>query len=232
QGTDGTRQRPDVIVHLPEEKDVVIDAKVSLVAWERSVAQEDEAERQAALREHLLSLRRHIDGLAGKNYSDISGMRTLDFVLLFVPVEAAFIEAVRADAGLYDYALQRRISLVSPSTLLATLRTVAYLWRMENRNNNAIEIARRAANLHDNFAILVNELETLGMQLEKAQGAHASVVRRLTVGGKGSVILQVNSLAEMGVSVKKSLPTSLIEAAGADHDQSDDDAQTQADAET
>ncbi|HQX34672.1 MAG TPA: DNA recombination protein RmuC, partial [Dokdonella sp.] len=91
QGTDGTRQRPDVIVHLPEEKDVVIDAKVSLVAWERSVAQEDEAERQAALREHLLSLRRHIDGLAGKNYSDISGMRTLDFVLLFVPVEAAFI---------------------------------------------------------------------------------------------------------------------------------------------
>lgn len=231
RGTDGTRQRPDVIVHLPEEKDVVIDAKVSLVAWERSVAQEDEAERQAALREHLLSLRRHIDGLAGKNYSDIPGMRTLDFVLLFVPVEAAFIEAVRADAGLYDYALQRRISLVSPSTLLATLRTVAYLWRIETRNNNAIEIARRAANLHDNFAILVNELETLGMQLEKAQGAHASVVRRLTVGGKGSVILQVNSLAEMGVSVKKSLPASLIEAAGAEQDAPDNDVPTAPDAE-
>ena len=148
-----------------------------------------------------------------------------------MPVEAAFIEAVRADAGLYDYALQRRISLVSPSTLLATLRTVAYLWRMENRNNNAIEIARRAANLHDNFAILVNELETLGMQLEKAHGAHASVMRRLTVGGKGSVILQVNSLAEMGVSVKKSLPASLIEAAGAEQDVPDDGAPTPPDAE-
>lgn len=223
QGADGTRQRPDVIVHLPENKDVIIDAKVSLVAWERSVSLEDEGERQAALREHLLSLRRHIDGLAGKNYSDIPGMRTLDFVLMFVPVEAAFIEAVRADGGLYSYALERKISLVSPSTLLATLRTVAYLWRIESRNNNAIEIARRAANLHDNFVILVNELDALGSQLHKAQSAHTSVVRRLTEGGKGSVILQVKSLAEMGAPVKKSLPAPLIEAAGADQDQSDDE---------
>ena len=231
QGADGTRQRPDVIVHLPENKDVIIDAKVSLVAWERSVSLEDEGERQAALREHLLSLRRHIDGLAGKNYSDIPGMRTLDFVLLFVPVEAAFIEAVRADGGLYSYALERKISLVSPSTLLATLRTVAYLWRIESRNNNAIEIARRAANLHDNFVILVNELDALGSQLHKAQSAHASVVRRLTEGGKGSVILQVKSLAEMGAPVKKSLPTALIEAAGADQDQSADEPQAESDAE-
>ncbi len=214
-GADGTRQRPDVIVHLPENKDVIIDAKVSLVAWERSVALDDEAQRQAALRDHLISLRRHIDGLAGKNYSDIPGMRTLDFVLLFVPVEAAFIEAVRSDGGIYDYALQRKISLVSPSTLLATLRTVAYLWRIESRNSNAIEIARRAANLHDNFVTLVDELSALGSQLDKAQGAHASVVRRLTEGGKGSVILQVKSLAEMGAPVKKSLPPRLVESAGA-----------------
>ena len=231
QGADGSRQRPDVIVHLPENKDVVIDAKVSLVAWERSVALEDEAERQAALREHLLSLRRHIDGLAGKSYSDIPGMRTLDFVLLFVPVEAAFIEAVRADAGLYGYALERKISLVSPSTLLATLRTVAYLWRIESRNNNAIEIARRAANLHDNFVTLVSELEVLGSQLDKAQVAHASVVRRLTEGGKGSVVLQVKSLAEMGAPAKKALPTSLIEAAGAEQDVPDDGAPTPAEPE-
>ncbi|HMM67337.1 MAG TPA: DNA recombination protein RmuC [Dokdonella sp.] len=216
QGADGARQRPDVIVHLPESKDVVIDAKVSLVAWERSVAVDSEAERQAALREHLLSLRRHIDGLAGRNYSDIPGMRTLDFVLLFVPVEAAFIEAVRADAGLYGYALERKISLVSPSTLLATLRTVAYLWRIESRNSNAIEIARRAANLHDNFVTLVGELESLGTQLHKASEAHASVVRRLTEGGKGSVILQVKSLADMGAPAKKSLPSQLVEAAGAE----------------
>ena len=216
QGADGTRQRPDVIVHLPENKDVVIDAKVSLVAWERSVALVDEAERQAALRDHLLSLRRHIDGLAGRNYSEIPGMRTLDFVLLFVPVEAAFIEAVRADDGLYSYALERKISLVSPSTLLATLRTVAYLWRIESRNTNAIEIARRAANLHDNFVSLVTELEALGTQLDKAQGAHASVIRRLVEGGKGSVILQVKSLADMGAPARKTLPANLIESAGAE----------------
>ena len=231
QGADGTRQRPDVIVHLPENKDVIIDAKVSLVAWERSITLDDEGERQLALREHLLLLRRHIDGLAGKNYSDIPGMRTLDFVLLFVPVEAAFIEAVRADGGLYGYALERKISLVSPSTFLATLRTVAYLWRIESRNNNAIEIARRAASLHDNFVTLVNELEVLGSQLDKAQGAHASVVRRLTEGGKGSVILQVKSLAEMGAPVKKALPARLIEAAGADQDQSGGESHSEPDTE-
>ena len=177
EGADGSRQRPDVIVHLPEEKDVIIDAKVSLVAWERSVAVDDEGERQSALRDHLVSLRRHIDGLAGRNYSDIPGMRTLDFVLLFVPVEAAFIEAVRADDGLYSYALERKISLVSPSTLLATLRTVAYLWRIESRNNNAIEIARRAANLHDNFVPWSTSSNVLGSQLDKAQGAHAKVMQ-------------------------------------------------------
>ena len=218
-GADGSRQRPDVIVHLPEQKDVVIDAKVSLVAWERSVALDDEGEREAALSEHLASLRRHIDGLASKNYSDIPGLRTLDFVLLFVPVEAAFIEAVRADGGLYVYALERKISLVSPSTLLATLRTVAYLWRIESRNNNAIEIARRAANLHDNFVSLVDELESLGAQLDKAQGAHSSAMRRLTEGGKGSVILQVRSLADMGVPAKKTLPRSLVDVAGASADE-------------
>jgi DNA recombination protein RmuC len=216
QGADGSRQRPDVIVHLPEGKDIVIDAKVSLVAWERALAVEDESGRVAALRDHQVSLRRHIDGLAGRNYSEIPGMRTLDFVLLFVPVEAAFIEAVRSDESLLGYAMERRISLVSPSTLLATLRTVAYLWRIENRNNNAIEIARRAANLHDNFVSLVNELEVLGGQLDKAQHAHASVVRRLVEGGKGSVILQVKSLADMGAPTRKTLPANLVESAGAD----------------
>jgi DNA recombination protein RmuC len=232
QGADGSRQRPDVIVHLPENKDIVIDAKVSLVAWERSVTLEDDGERQGALREHLISLRRHIDGLAGKNYSEIPDVRTLDFVLLFVPVEAAFIEAVRADGGLYSYALERKISLVSPSTLLATLRTVAYLWRIESRNNNAIEIARRAANLHDNFVSLVNELDVLGSQLDKAHGAHANVVRRLTEGGKGSVILQVKSLADMGAPAKKSLPKSLVESAGADAEPADVNDSNDGDIET
>lgn len=222
QGEDGSRQRPDVIVRLPEAKDIIIDAKVSLVAWERFISSQDEQGRGLALREHLASMRRHIEGLSGRNYSELAGLRSLDFVLLFVPVEAAFIEAVRADGELYHYALQRRISLVSPSTLLATLRTVAYLWRIENRESNAEEIARRAANLHDNFVALVGELEGIGNQLDKAQNAHASVLRRLTEGGKGSVILQVRSLAEMGAPAKKSLPKRLIESAGADSDAAPD----------
>ncbi len=211
---EGRRQRPDALVRLPEDKVVVIDAKLSLVAWERSVAAAEPAERDAALREHLASLRRHIDGLSTRDYAGIDGVLTLDFVLMFVPIEAAFIEAVRLDGDLYGYALARNVSLVSPSTLLATLRTVAHLWRIERRNLKADEIARRAAQLHDNFALLVDELEALGGQLDKAQRAHASALRRLTEGGKGSVLLQVQSLAEIA-SVKKSLPAHLLGVAGA-----------------
>jgi DNA recombination protein RmuC len=212
---EGSRQRPDVIVRLPEDKDIVIDSKVSLVAYERFCSAPDEVSRANALVEHLGSLRRHIDGLSARNYEDIDGLRTLDFVLLFIPIEAAFIEAVRADDRLYTHALGKNISLVSPSTLLATLRTVAHLWRIERRNVNAMEIARRAAQLHDNFALLVDELEAIGSQLDKAQRAHASALRRLTEGGKGSVLLQVQSLAEMGAPVKKTLPAGLLSAAGA-----------------
>lgn len=211
---EGGRQRPDVIVHLPEDKDIVIDAKVSLVAYERFCAGTDDVERARALAEHVASLRKHIDGLSLKSYDGIEGLRTLDFVLLFVPVEAAFIEAVRSDERLYAHALGKNISLVSPSTLLATLRTVSHLWRIERRNVNAMEIARRAALLHDNFATLVDELQNIGTQLGRAQTAHASAVRRLTEGGKGSVLLQVQSLAEMGAPVKKQLPANLL--AGAD----------------
>ncbi|HJT98038.1 MAG TPA: DNA recombination protein RmuC [Rhodanobacteraceae bacterium] len=211
---DGSRPRPDVIVRLPDNKDIVIDAKVSLKAYERFVASGEDALRAAALDDHVGSLRRHIDELSARNYDDIEKLRTLDFVLLFIPVEAAFIEAVRFDGNLYGYALSKNISLVSPSTLLATLRTVAHLWRIEQRNVNANEIARRAAQLHDNFALLVNELGSVGLALDKAQRAHASALRRLREGGKGSVLLQVQSLAEMGAPVKKQL--SLLESTPAE----------------
>ncbi len=212
---DGGRPRPDVIVHLPDNKDIIIDAKVSLTAYERFVAAVDDTARAAALAEHVASVRRHIDALGARSYSEIVGVKTIDFVLMFVPIEPAFIEAVRADGELYGYALRKNISLVSPSTLLATLRTVAHLWRIERRNLNAMEMARRAAQLHDNFALLVEELIALGEQLDKAQKAQASALRRLTEGGKGSVILQVQSLAELDAPVRKSLPRALLAAAGA-----------------
>lgn len=211
---DGSRPRPDVIVRLPDNKDIVIDAKVSLKAYERSVASGEDVLRAAALDDHVASLRRHIDELSARNYDDIEKLRTLDFVLLFIPVEGAFIEAVRSDGNLYGYALGKNISIVSPSTLLATLRTVAHLWRVEQRNVNANEIARRAAQLHDNFALLVNELGSVGLALDKAQRAHQSALRRLREGGKGSVLLQVQSLAEMGAPVKKQL--SLLESTPAE----------------
>lgn len=215
---EGARQRPDVIVHLPDEKDIVIDAKVSLVAWERSLSSDDDIESAIAMREHVASLKRHVDGLSAKRYENIEGIRTLDFVLLFVPIEAAFIEAVRCDENLYSYALGKNVSLVSPSTLLATLRTVTHLWRIERRNVNATEIARRAALLHDNFVLLATDLENIGTQLDRAQRSHAAALRRITDGGKGSVILQVNSLAELGSPVQKKMPKNLLQSAGADGD--------------
>lgn len=211
---DGGRPRPDVVVHLPDDKDLVIDAKVSLLAYERYVAIEDGALRATALREHIASLKRHIDGLSARGYSDLPGMRTLDFVLMFVPIESAFIEAVRAESGLYAYAMSKNISLVSPSTLLATLRTVAHLWKIERRNINAMEIAKRAALLHDNFAQMAGELINVGILLDKAKSSQTNALRRLTEGGKGSVILQVQNLAEMGAPAKKTLPANLLTQAG------------------
>jgi DNA recombination protein RmuC len=216
--SEGRGQRPDVIVHLPENKDIVIDSKVSLVAYERFVSSTDDVARANALGEHVGSLRRHIDGLSKKSYESLEDLRTLDFVLLFVPVEAAFIEAVRADDSLYAHALAKNIAIVSPSTLLATLRTVAHIWSIEKRHVNTMEIAAAGARLHDNFVLLVGELETLGGHLEKAQKAHVSTLRRLTEGGKGSVLKQVQSLAEMGAPVQRKLAPAWLEAADADDD--------------
>jgi DNA recombination protein RmuC len=218
---DGGRSRPDVIVRLPEDRDLVIDAKVSLVAYERHVAAEDTVARDQALREHIVSLKRHVDELSGRNYTELNELRTLDFVLMFVPVEAAFVEAIRRDEALYLYALERNVALVSPSTLLATLRTVAHLWKIERRNLNAQEIAQRAGRLYDYFVSLVGEIENIGQQLDKAQKAQASALRRLTEGGKGSVVLQVQSLAELGAQSRKQLPEELVRRAGSES--ADDD---------
>ena len=209
---DGGRPRPDVIVHLPENKDLVIDAKVSLTAYDRLVAANDAGEREIALREHATSFRRHIDGLSKRDYSALPGLRTLDFVLLFVPIEPAFIEAIRADDGLYTYALSKNIALVSPSTLLATLRTVAHLWRLEDRNLNAAEIARQAGGLYDSFVMLEQELSGVGEALDKAVRIHEGAVKRIST-GKGNLLGRVERLRKLGADSKKQLPLAkLLEA--------------------
>jgi len=209
------QQRPDIIVRLPDDKDIVIDAKVSLVGWDRYCAATTDEERAAGLQDHLVSVRRNIDSLSAKDYSSLPGLRTLDFVLMFVPIEAAFVEAIRSDDSLYGYALAKNVSLVSPSTLLATLRTVAHLWRIEQRNINGLEFARVAAELHDNFAMLIDGIQDVGLKLERAREAHGGLVRRLTEGGRGSVLLKVQKLKELGAPAKKNLPRDLLDRAGA-----------------
>jgi len=219
---DGGRPRPDVIVHLPERKDLVIDAKVSLTAYERMQAALDDAGRDALLREHVASLRRHVDSLSKKKYDSIPGLHTLDFVLLFVPIEAALIEAVRADDSLYTYALSKNISLVCPSTLLATLRTVSHLWRLEDRNVNAMQIARQAGALHDSFVMLMNELQGVGDALTRAQTLHEGALKRIG-SGRGHLLGRVDQLRRLGADTRKQLSLLPDEAqAEADPDAGDD----------
>jgi DNA recombination protein RmuC len=212
------QQRPDIIVRLPDDKDIIIDAKVSLIGWDKYCAATTDDERRAGLQEHLASIRRNVDALSAKDYSSLPGLRTLDFVLMFVPIEAAFVEAIRSDDGLYGYALAKNVSLVSPSTLLATLRTVAHLWRIEQRNINGLEFARVAAELHDNFALLIDGIQDVGTKLDRARDAHSGLVRRLTEGGRGSVLLKVQKLKELGAPAKKALPKELLDRAGGSSD--------------
>ena len=215
---DGGRPRPDAIVRLPDSKDIVLDAKVSLTAYTRLVDAADDATREQALKEHIASLRRHIDGLSKRNYADLPGLRTLDFVLLFVPVEAAFIDAVRADDGIYRFALDKNIVIVGPSTLLATLRTVAHLWKLEDRNLNAAEIARQAGALYDSFATLENEFSAVGEQIRKALATHENATRRIA-SGRGNLLGRVEKLRKLGANSKKQLPLEKL----ADSDADDDD---------
>ena len=205
---DGGRPRPDVIIHLPQQRDLVIDAKVSLTAYERSCSAVTEDERALALAEHIGSLRRHVDGLGKRDYTALLDGRALDFVLMFVPVESALIEAVRTDAGLYEYALARNIAIVSPSTLLATLRAVSHLWKQEQRNRNAQEIAARAGKLYDKFVGFVDDLAGARHALSRAQGELDQAFLKLHT-GKGNLVRQTEQLRELGARHQKSLPAGL-----------------------
>ncbi len=209
---DGKLLKPDVIVHLPEEKDVVVDSKVSLVAYERYASTEEEDERSKALSEHVAAVRSHIEGLSGKDYSTLKGLRSLDFVLMFMPIEAAFIAAFSKDAALYSYAFEKRIIVVTPSTLLATLKTIENIWRYEKQSNNAKAIFQRASLIYDKLRLFVESMEKLGKQINTAQGTYEEAMTRL-VRGKGNVISQVSKFSDLGVSVKKPLPKTITEIA-------------------
>lgn len=222
---DGQRRLPDVIVRLPENRDIVIDAKVSLVDYEKYCASDDEAERDRALKSHTNALRNHIRLLSEKRYEDLPGLRTLDFVFLFMPVEAAFMLAVEHDPALFREAFDKKIIIVSPTTLLATLRTVESIWRYERQNRNAEQIAKEAGLLHDKFATLLEHLEALGKTLERGQEQYRKTVSSLT--GHGGLVGKVDSLKKLGAKAKKSLPLEKLDIdAGASGSDSDMDAMT------
>lgn len=217
QGTftseEGKRLRPDVIVHLPEGKDIIIDSKVSLTAYERYCSSDDDNQRQVDLKEHIASLKAHIKGLSVKNYEDLPGIKSLDFVLLFVPIESAFITAVENDRDIFREAFDKNIIVVSPTTLLATLKTVHNIWRYEYQNLNALEIAEKAGNLYDQFVLFVQSMDDIGDKLGKATDAYQTARKRL-VDGKGNLVGRTENLKKLGAKAKKSLNDKLLLESG------------------
>jgi len=208
---EGATLRPDVVVRLPEDKHLVIDSKVSLTAYSEYISAEDEPQRQKKLREHLDSVRRHVKELSEKRYDQLLGINSPDFVLMFMPVEPAFALAVQNDPELFNTAWRDRVVIVSPTTLLATLRTVSSIWKYEKQTQNALEIAERGGKLYDKFESFVTDLENIGQHLERADKSYKEAHKKLT-SGSGNILRQVEQLKKMGVSTKKSLPEHLIES--------------------
>lgn len=210
-----SRMQPDVVVRLPQNKDVVIDAKMTLVAYERYFNSQDDIEREIALNEHIASVRSHIRLLGRKDYQQLPGLRSLDYVLMFIPVEPAFLLAIDREPELISEALKYNIMLVSPTTLLVALRTISNLWRYEHQSQNAKRIADRAARLYDKLRLFVDDMEAMGQSLEKAQGSYRLAMNKLTQ-GRGNVIGQVEGFRALGVEVKRPISPSLAEQARAE----------------
>ncbi|NWN92246.1 DNA recombination protein RmuC [Marinobacter adhaerens] len=207
--------RPDVVVHLPDNRNLVIDSKVSLVAYQKWVTEEDESAREAALKQHVDAVRTHIRTLSEKDYSQLGGLHSPDFVLLFMPIEPAFVAAFQQDESLFSEAFERKIIVVTPTTLLATLRTIENVWRYERQSQNARQIAERAGAVYDKLRVFVEAMERLGGQLDTAQGTFDSAMNTLTR-GRGNLVSQANRFVELGVRVKKELPKAITEQAEVD----------------
>ncbi|MBC7001196.1 DNA recombination protein RmuC [Photobacterium sp. BZF1] len=212
ENEDGKRYQPDVVVHLPQNKDVVIDAKMSLVAYERFFNADNVAEQELALGEHVASVRSHIRGLSRKDYHQLHGVESLDYVLMFIPVEPAFQAAIEADPSLIRDAMDQNIMLVSPTTLLVALRTINNLWRNERQNQNAKQIAERASKLYDKLRLFVTDMEAMGASLEKANQSYQGAMNKL-VTGRGNVIRQAEGFRQLGVEVKRDISPLLTERA-------------------
>jgi DNA recombination protein RmuC len=209
---EGNLQQPDVVIDLPQERKLVVDAKVSLLAYDRYASAATDEERAPAVRQHLDSVRAHIKGLSSKNYQALYGVKSLDMVVMFVPIEPAFMLAVTSDESLFMEAWQKNVLLVSPSTLLFVVRTIAHLWRQEAQTRNAQDIAKRGAELFDKLSAFVGDLQKVGAKLKDAQSAYDDAEKRLST-GKGNVIRQAQMLKDLGVKATKTLPSALVDAA-------------------
>ncbi|MBK0393016.1 DNA recombination protein RmuC [Ramlibacter algicola] len=220
---DGGRAQADVVIRLPEERHLVIDAKVSLLAYEEYATTEDESVRVAARKRHLDSIRAHVKGLSERNYQLLYGLKSLDFVLMFVPIEPAFMLATTDDGQLFMDAWNRNVLLVSPSTLMFVLRTVAHLWRQEQQSRNAQDIAKRGAELYDRLTAFVADLEKIGRSLQQATDAYGDAFKKLTT-NKGNVIRQAELLKQLGIKPTKALPAALVADAGVPEDSDADGA--------
>ncbi len=203
----GNKLQPDVMVYYPDQRTIIIDSKVSLVHWEQYCTVEDEAERKRALDLHLASLRTHIDGLSKKNYPKYA--KALDYVLLFVPVEPAFLEAVKKDPQLWKYAYDKKIMLVSPTNLLAVLRIIADLWKVEQQNKNAIEIAEKAGAMYDKFVGFLVNMEDVGKKLGAAQESYDQAFSQLST-GRGNIVNRMEELKRMGAAAQKQIPDKIL----------------------
>lgn len=221
-GDDGDRYRPDALLRLPEGKDIVIDAKMVLVDYQRACDAIDGDEREQHLARHASALRSHVRQLGEKDYSRLQGVNAPDLVLLFVPVEGAFLEALRRDASLYEFAFERKIILVGPSNLLASLRLVAQLWRTESQNRNAARIASEAGKLYDKFVGFAEDLGKVGDALDRAQAAHRSALVKLAQ-GRGNLVRRSEQLRELGVAPGKRLPDALLDLSAEAGSGADDD---------
>ena len=211
QTEEGFRLQPDVVVHLPDQKDVIIDSKVSLVPFDRLVAASSKEEEEAAIRDLLVSIRQHFKGLGSKNYQGLL-TGSLDFVLLFIPIEGAFSTAMQHDPNLFQESFEANVLLVSPSTLLATLRTIANVWKLEYTNRNAMKIADEGGKLYDAFARFVDDLQKVGKSLDSGKTAYDDAMKRLAE-GRGNLLGRVEKLKGLGLKTQKSLPQNLLDEA-------------------
>ena len=207
---EGSRIQPDVVVFLPDNKHIIIDSKVSLIAYNALVNADTDEQRDKYIVEHLLSVKNHIKGLSEKSYQSSADITAPDFVLLFMPIESSFSVAIQADNELFNYAWDRKIVMVSPSTLLATLRTIASIWKQERQTKNALEIARQSGALYDKFKGFVDDLIAVGKKMDDAKGAYSDAMNKLS-SGSGNIVKRVEDLKKLGAKTEKALPQALVE---------------------